>query len=248
MADVTAGGARGAGSWHRRAMPIAALALRAYLRYLVPLTLLCVLAALPALVLAGHLPLAHDVASARAQLGLGWALACMAWALQVWVVAAVAPAVRGVARGAPPGQLRAFVDGLRGLVRGAVPCGLAVCAILLGGVALVVPGLILLGLLSLTGASEALREPVPAALEDSVATARAALVPVAVVVGVAFVAGVALGAVGQLSLVRIIPLKPPAAVYAACREYVRIVAVAVALGSALPACTLAAVYMQTRRN
>lgn len=223
-------------------MAIASLALRTYLRYLVPLTLLSVLAAAPVVAFAARMPLAHDFAGAKMQLSLGWTLAGMAWALQLWLVAAVAPAVRSVARGAPLGQLRALLEGLRGLVRGIVPCGLAVVAILLGGVALVVPGLILLALLALTGASEALREPVPAALVDSIAAARGAIAPIVVVLALIGVANVATGTVAQMVLVRILEWQPSNASLVACRAFVRVVACAVALGSALPACALAAVY------
>src|SRR5690606_2509529 len=97
---------------------------------------------------------APDFARARAQVRLGWVLAGAAWACQLWLVAGVAPAVRGLVRGEPLSQLGALVHGARGLARGLVPCSIAVIAVVFGGFALVVPGLVLLVLVALTGASE----------------------------------------------------------------------------------------------
>ena len=56
------------------------------------------------------------------------------------------------------------------------------------------------------------------------------------------VADVATGTVAQMVLVRILEWQPSNASLVACRAFVRVVAGAVAVGSALPACALAAVY------
>src|ERR1041385_442452 len=123
-------------------------ALRAWLRYLVPLTLLGALACGPILAIALRAPAVQDIPHARMQLRVPWLLASYAWVCQLWLVAGVAPAVRSVATAQPLSQLAALWAGLRGLVRGLVPVLVAVMAVMLGGVALAVPGIVLLVLLA----------------------------------------------------------------------------------------------------
>ena len=112
------------------------LTLRAWSRYVVPLTLLSALAFAPLVWLAFRAGAAPDLAKARAQVRFGWVLAAAAWACQLWLVAGVSPAVRGLVRGEPLSQLGAFACGLRGLARGLVPCLIAVIAVALGGLTL----------------------------------------------------------------------------------------------------------------
>ena len=118
--------------------------LRAWLRYLVPLTLLSAIAFVPLLYVAWRVGAATDLQKARAQVRIAWILAGSAWMFQLLLIAGVAPAMRSVVRGAPLSQGRALVDGLRGLARGLVPWLIVVVAILLGGLALMLPGLFLL--------------------------------------------------------------------------------------------------------
>jgi hypothetical protein len=222
------------------------LALRAWLRYLVPLTVLSVIAFLPLLWLASRTGLAADLPKARAQVRLGWVLAAVAWASQLWLVAGAAPAVRGLVRGQPLSQLRAFTEGVRGLARGFVPCLIAVLAVALGGIALVVPGVLLLVLLALTGASERLGEPPPAPLVDSVAVVRDSLGRVALIVVAIIVINLAIALALQLQLVPHITRKVAAAKLAPIRSFVRMVPLVLAVVAPLAACALAATYARLR--
>ncbi len=220
-------------------MPVS---LRTWLRYVVPLTLLAALAFVPMLWLAWRVPAAPDLAKARAQVRLGWILAATAWVWQLWLVAGVAPAVRGLVAGRPLSQGRAVAEGLRGLARGAVPCTIAVLAIALGGVALVVLGVLLLVLLALTGASERLTAPPPAALADSVAVVRRNLARVAIVVGAIIAIDLAVCVVAQHVIVPAITGKIVAAKLVPLRAFLRALPLALAAISPLAACALAATY------
>jgi hypothetical protein len=149
---------------------IVRLALRAYLRYAVPLTLLAAVVLAPWLGLAlGARPPA-DLAGARAALRATWLLGATAWIGQLLLVGAAAPLVRALDAGAPLSQLRALGRGARQLVRAAVPWLAAVAAIALGGLALALPGLALLVLFSTTAAST--RGGLPAPLAESAALVR----------------------------------------------------------------------------
>ena len=121
-------------------------------------------------------------------------------------------------------------------------------AVVLGGVALVVPGLLLLVLLALTGASERLGEPPPAALVDSVAVARANLPRVAWVVSAILVANLAVAFVLQWQLVPHITKKLSVAKLAPVQTFVRLVPLALAALSPLAACALAAAYARATRR
>jgi len=72
----------------------------------------------------------------------------------------------------------------------ALPCLAAIAAVLVGGLALVLPALALVVLLSLTGAST--ERGMPAPLADSVAVVRAHWQPVAAIVAVMLIVDVAL--------------------------------------------------------
>lgn len=222
--------------------------LRAWLRYLVPLTLLSALAFVPLVYVASRVGIAPDVARARAQLRAGWVIAGCAFACQLWLVAAVAPAVRSIAEGAPLSQRLALRRGVAGLVRGALPCMIAIVAVALGGVALVVPGALLLVLLALTGASERLGEASPAPLVDSVAVVRASLPGVAAIVAAIVVANLAVTFVLQWQLVPHIPKKVTPAQIASIRTFVRAVPLALAALSPVAACALAATYARLTRR
>lgn len=222
------------------------LSLRAWLRYIVPLTLLALVVFVPLLYVAWRAGAAKDLMKARAQVRLGWMLAACACAFQLLLVAGVAPAVRGIASGRPLSQWRAFADGLRGLVRGLVPWLVAVAAVALGGVALVVPGALLLVLLSLTGASERLGEPPPVALVDSVAVARRGFAMVALAVAAIVVVNLAVTFALQTAIVPHITKKVPAAKLVPVRTFVRYVPVAIAVLSPAAACVLAATYERLR--
>lgn len=224
------------------------LTLRAWSRYVVPLTLLSAVALAPLVWLAFRAGVAPDLAKARTQVRLGWVLAAAAWACQLWLVAGVAPAVRGLARGQPLSQLGALVHGVRGLVRGLVPCFIAVLAVVLGGFALVVPGLVLLVLVALTGASEQLAAPPAVAIADAVGVARTGFARVAVLVAAILAIDLAIAFVLQWQLVPRIATKPAAAQLESVRAFVRCVPLAIAVVSPIAACALAAAYARLARK
>ncbi|MEO8702627.1 MAG: hypothetical protein ABI867_21465 [Kofleriaceae bacterium] len=216
------------------------LALRAYARYFLPFTLLSVLTFSPLLVYVFALPAPLDVSQARQLLKLEWLVVAAAWFLQLWLVAAVAPALRRDR----VTQVAAFVGGAANLVRMAIPWLVAIAAILIGAVALVIPAFVLIVLLALTGASVA--EGMPAPLHDSIAVVRANLR--AVIVTVVAIVVVDLAVAGVVYLVVFAPFakKPTPDQLAAARQIVRVVAVALALISPLAAAVLAAIRVRAR--
>jgi hypothetical protein len=224
------------------------LTLRAWLRYVVPLTLLSAVAFVPLLYVASRVNAAPDLVKARAQLRLGWILAGFAWACQFLLVAGVAPAVRSIAAGMPLSQWRALADGARNLVRAVVPWLVVVVAVVLGQLALVVPGFLLAILLSLTGASVRLGEPPPAPLVDSVAIVRRNFGRVALVVVAILVVNLAIAFALQTTLVPAIARKVAAAKLLPIRTFVRYVPLVIAAVSPLAACALAATYERLRRQ
>ncbi|HEY5922203.1 MAG TPA: hypothetical protein VIV11_11055 [Kofleriaceae bacterium] len=221
---------------------------RAWLRYVVPLTLLAALAFVPLLYIAWRAGAPPDLPKARAQVRVGWILAGTAIVCQLLLVAGVAPAVRGIVAGKPLSQWRALVDGARNMARAFVPWCIAIAAVALGGVALVVPGLMLLVLLSLTGASHRLGEPPPAALVDSVAVVRRNFARVALIVGVIVLVDLAIGFALQTWIVPAIKKKVAAAKLLPIRTFVRMVPLAIAAVSPLAACALAAAYERLTRR
>jgi hypothetical protein len=226
---------------------VIALALRTWVRYLVPLTLLAIVACAPLAYVAWGAKPATDVATARAQVRLAWGLAAVALTFQILLVAAAAPMVRAVAAATPLSQLAAVVAGLRGLVRGLLPWLVAMTAVILGGVALVVPGALLAVLVSLTGASDRLPSP-QAAIGDSVATVRAQLPRMALLVLAIVSLDLAITLAAQLTYVPVLAKKAPAAKLLPIRTFVRITAFAILACSSLPACLLAAAYSHAKRR
>jgi hypothetical protein len=222
------------------------LFVRAWLRYLVPLTIVTLIALAAVAWLGLRVKAPRDLTAARAQLRLGWILIGTAWVFQIWLVAGVAPAVRAVARGETMSQLGALVAGLRGLARGAVPCAVAVAMVALGGAALVVPGLVLLVLVAQTGASDRLGDGVRAAITDSIAAARANPRATALVVAAMVGAGVAIGVAAHVVLVAKLPNKPPVSALVPARTFVKVIAAGLLAISPLAACGLAARYQRDR--
>ena len=167
-----------------------ALALRTLVRYIVPLALTSVVVTAPFLALAFKSPWPRNLPTANAALGRAFVMAGFAWIATLFLVAAAAPLARSIARAAPLSQPRALVAAFANVVRMALPCLAASAAIVIGGLALVVPALALLVLLSLTGASE--ERGLPAPLVDSVAAVRARWRPIALVVAIMLVVDVVL--------------------------------------------------------
>lgn len=223
------------------------LTVRAWLRYVVPLTLLAAIALGPVAYVAWKAAPPVDVLSARGLIRRGWVLAACAIALQLLIVAAAAPAVRALHAGAPLSQIGAFTAGLRGLVRGFVPWLTAIVAVLLGGVALVIPGAVLLVLVSMTGASDT-REHLPAPIEDSVAVARANFARIALIVVAIVAVDLAITFAAQSMFVPVVGKKVAAAKLAPIRSFVRVTALALAAIAPVIGCALAATYSHAKRR
>lgn len=225
-----------------------ALTLRAWVRYLVPLTLLAIVACSPLLYVAFTSRAPADFTAARWQLRLAWGLAASALAFQLLLVSAAAPAVRAVASGARLSQPRMLIAGMRGLVRGALPWLVAMCAVLLGGLALVIPGALLACFVSLTGASDAVRTSPQAAIADSMTLVRAQLPRIALVILAIVVLDLSITYAAQTMYVTAISNKATAAKLVWIRTFIRVSALALVGFSTLPACALAAIYSHAKRS
>jgi hypothetical protein len=121
-----------------------------------------------------------------------------------------------------------------------------VIAIGLGGIALAVPGVILLVLLAMTGASDELGRALPAPLVDSIAVARAHLKVIAIVVGGVIAIDLAIAFASQQIVLPVLPKKPALALLLPARSFVRVVALALVAGSPLLASAIAAAYASFR--
>ena len=139
--------------------------------------------------------------------------------------------VGGVAatRGAH-GQVAAFGRALLGVLRAIVPVGLALLAIIVGSLALAVPGVMLLALLAGTGAHANDDVPATTVLARAVVAAR----PRAIQLGALALAMIAVDVVVVLvahKLVLVLPAKPQPAQLAVAVTYVRVVAAALVVVS-----------------
>lgn len=225
-------------------MSVASLSARAWLRYGVPLLVLAACAFAPLVLIALRLPAPRDAAQAKTVVRTAYALAGAGAVSLLVLVAGVAPAVRAIAAGRPRSQLAILGAGVVAIARALVPCALAVAAVVIGGLALVVPGVLVLALVSLTGAST---EPTAAGrVADSVAIARTRIGAIALV----WLATLAVYAVAivlaQRGLVPV-PKKPPPAQLAAYRSLVRVLVVGFAIAAPLPAVVLAAIHTRGAR-
>ncbi len=217
------------------------LALKAWVRYVVPLTLLAVVALGPMVYIALITLPPADATAARALLRRGWILASTATLFQLLLVAAAAPLVRSIAAGQPLSQLRAAIAAVRSFVRGILPWLVATCAIVLGGIALVAPGLLVLVLVSMTGASPRLSVP-RAAIVDSIEVSRSAFARAALLVAAILIVNLAIAFVAQHVYVPAISKKVAAVRLAPLQTYVRMIVIALVAFAPLAACGLAALY------
>jgi hypothetical protein len=215
-------------------------AIRTWLGHIVPLTLLSAIALSPLVALAASVRVPADAAAARPVIQLGWTLLAIAWLGQLLLVGAVAAMLTD-----PPSQLRAFTGGLLQLVRAVVPCLVAALAVATGSLALVLPGLLLLALLSLTAASR--ERGLPGPLLDSLAAARRQLPAVALAVVGLFAIDAAIGLVAYRALLVPLPARPTPVQLAAVRNFVRAIVLALVVLSPLPASLLATLYARVRR-
>ena len=207
-------------------------AIRTWIGHVVPLTLLSAIALAPLVAIAARVQVPADAAAARSVIQLGWTLLAVAWLGQFMLVGAAAAMI-----GAPGSQLRTFCGGFVQLVRAVVPCLVAAAAIAIGSLALVVPGVVLLALLALTGASR--ERGLPGPLLDSLAAARRQPLAVALAVAALFAIDAAIGGVAYRAFLAPLPVKPTPVQLAAVREFVRATALALVVTSPLPATVLA---------
>lgn len=211
--------------------------MRVYARFVVPLTLLALLAFAPCMYLALTLEPPLTIEQAFSLYTSAWKCAATAWVVQLWLVAGAAPAARAVAAGEPLSQLGALGRGARAMVQAIVPCALAVATILIGALALAGPALALLVLLALVGAS-----PESAAVErvrDSIAVVRAQLVPVAAVVIAMVTFDLALVVIAKLALTEPLLRGANRAELAGYRRVLDVVALGIAVVSPIPTSLLA---------
>jgi hypothetical protein len=207
------------------------------LRYIVPLTLLSAIALSPVIALALRVRAPLDQASANAAAIVGWEMLGIAWLGQLVLVGGVA-AVTG-RPASPISQVRALRSGLVGVSRAAVPCLAAAVVVAIGSLAMVVPGLVLLVLLALTGASR--ERGLPAPLLDSIAASRAQLPAIALTVAGMLALDAAIGLGAYRGFVAPLPRQATPAQLATVRHFVRAIAIALVVISPLPATVLATI-------
>jgi hypothetical protein len=175
-----------------------------------------------------------------------WMLVGMSLVPLFVLVGGVTPAVRSIADRAPAPQLAALRLGVVGLVRAAVPCLLAVFAILIGSLALAIPGLVLLVLLSLSGAAADGEGDLRTRMAAGVTAARARVGAVTAILVASI--GITIGAVYFLQRGLPIPLPKPAApeLLATFRLFARYALIGIAIAAPLPAIALAAIAARER--
>jgi hypothetical protein len=215
-------------------------AVRTWVRYIVPLTLLSAIALSPLVALASRVHAPADAAAARPVIQLGWTLLAVAWLGQLLLGGGAAAMLTD-----PPSQLRAFTRGLLQLIRAVLPCLVAALAVAIGSLALVLPGVALLVLLSLTAASR--ERGLPGPLLDSIAAARRQLPAVTLAVLALFALDAAIGLVAYRAFLVPLPAKPTPIQLAAVRNFVRAIALALVALSPLPATVLATLRVRIGR-
>ena len=210
-----------------------------WVRYLVPLTILSAIALSPVLGIALLAKTPIDLGGADTERLLGWGFVALAWPCQLLLVGGAAAIAR-----ARPSRRGALRIGIRALGRAIVPSAAAIAAVCIGGLALALPGLALLGLTTLAGASEARGA---AAVADSIETARRHLVAVALAAAALLVFD--LGAVWIAKLALLEPLSKPLrpAQLAALPRCLQMIALVFVVGAPLPASALALIRVRDAR-
>jgi hypothetical protein len=212
---------------------LVARALQTWLRYIVPLTLLSALALSPVLLVALMTPAPADAAAASALRVRAWELVALAAFCQLLLVGGASAA------SCKPSQLGALAGGAAQLVRAVVPCLAAAAAVAIGSLALVLPGLVLLVLLALTGASR--ERGAMAALLDSIAVAGIRFRSVAITVLAMLAIDVAVGVIAHRMFGAPLGKRPSAAQLVAARHLVYAIAAALVVVSPLAATVLATI-------
>lgn len=222
-----------------------ALAARTIVRYVVPLAIVTMIVVTPWAYVAVKSPWPRDLPGANFALARAFVLAGTAWIATFVIVGAVAPLVRSVADGAPLSQVRAVVAAIGNGVRMGVPCLAASAAVLVGGMALVVPAFLLMVMLSLTGTSR--ERGMPAPLVESVALVRGCWKPVALVIGVMIVVDVALVIVAWKTVAVPFGKKLKPIEWATYGNVARVVVIGIAVSAPVFATVLAAIGIKAAR-
>lgn len=224
--------------------PIVVLTFRTYARYVAPLTLLSVVLFAPLLVYGVLSKTPGELAPAWRMVMIAWGAASTAWIAQYMLVGAAAPLARSIAEAAPLGQLAALRAALGGLVRAMLPTLMVVAAIAMGSIALVLPGLALGVLLSLTGAST--RSGLADPMLDSVARVRANLKVAIIAVVTILVVDFAIITLPFVILLGPLSPRPTPEELAAAQLILKVAAIGLPLVTPLAACALAAVATTAR--
>ncbi|MDX2092215.1 MAG: hypothetical protein SFX73_30395 [Kofleriaceae bacterium] len=222
-------------------MSVTRLSVRTCVRYVVPLMVLSALVFAPLLYLAWRAKLPTTVPEGKSMIRLAWALLGASLVPLLVLVGGVAPMVRAMAEGRPTSQARALGDGMRGLVRAVVPALLAMTAVVIGGLAFVVPGLALLVLFAMTGASTHAGAARLTDVAERARDRRTALV-VAGTLMATFVVHAAAVWITQRGLAVPVPSKPRPEQLAQLIKLLRVAAITIALVAPITAVVLAAIY------
>lgn len=209
-------------------------------RYLVPIAVLCAIVWLPIGVVAFGVKAPPNAKLANVVLRIVWVVATSGMLAVLVLVGALAP----ILRGERVSQLVALGRGLRGLVRALVPAAIVTCAVLMGLLALAVPGVLLYMLLVFAPASEA--AGIEAKLAESIAIVRAKWRAIAVAVGLTMVALAAVVAVQQLMLPIPLGKSPPTSQLMLFPAMVRQTAIAMEAIVPAAAIALAAIHESAR--
>lgn len=212
------------------------------LRYLAPIAVLSAIAMAPIAFVVFGVAVPANAKQASIVLRVAWLCAASGMIALLVLVGALAP----ILRGERVSQIVALARGARGMMRAIVPAIVVLCAVAMGLVALVVPGLLLYGLFVLAPASEA--NGVAAKLADSVALVRRRWRTIAIVIAVTVIALAAVVAVQQLLLPIPLGKSPTRAQLVLFPQMVRFTGIAMVGIVPCAAMTLAAIHASVTSN
>lgn len=211
-------------------------------RYLAPIALLSVIAMAPIALVAFGVAAPANAKQASIVLRVAWLCAASGMIALLVLVGALAP----ILRGERTSQLVALARGARGMMRAIVPAIVVLCAVAMGLVALVVPGLLLYGLFVLAPASEA--DGVAAKLADSAVVVRRRWRAIVLVIALTMIALAAVVAVQQLLLPIPLGKSPTRAQLVMFPQMVRLTGIAMVGIVPCAAMALAAIHASVTSN
>ncbi|MGE0549569.1 MAG: hypothetical protein AB7O24_13200 [Kofleriaceae bacterium] len=215
-------------------------AVRAYARYVVPMTVLSVLAFTPLIAIAVASAPPHNLAGATATIRIAWLFGAVAWMPVLALVAAAAHVISS-----PGSQLDVLRGGGAVLVKSAPACGAAIAAIVIGGAALVVPGVMLLVLFATTGATAS--GELSDRLTTGAAIARTQWRSIAIVVALTLVAQLAIVYLAQRFGAPLpLPKKPNVLQLAAVQRSLWIAIAGLIVTAPISAIALACIHVNAR--